>query len=329
MGLSTEQFTDIMRGYDQTRQRNHALHIKRLDEIYTVIPKIKEIDQLMAQHSIAIGKSLLMNMDPALLEELKAQNLALSMEKAELLALHGYSPDYLDPIHTCPACKDTGYVGNEKCTCLKQAIVEQAYQQSKIWERLQEENFNSFSYDYYSNLPKYPNRPTPRQNIIAVVEKCMHFIQTFSTNPGQNILFQGNVGVGKTFLTNCIAKEILDEAHTVIYLTAFQLVEILEQHRFHKSDSLLPYTLDYVLSCDLLIIDDLGTEFTNAFVVSQFFHCINERLIGKKSTIISTNLSLRELQERYSERIMSRIAENYLICNIYADDIRLKKSFSN
>jgi DNA replication protein DnaC len=164
--------------------------------------------------------------------------------------------------------------------------------------------------------------------MISIVEKCMEFIRTFSSNPGQNILFQGNVGVGKTFLTNCIAKELIDEAYTVIYLTSFQLVEILENHRFRRNDNPdITYTVDYILNCDLLIIDDLGTELTNNFVISQLFLCINERLLRKKSTIISTNLSLSQLAETYFERIISRITENYLICNIYGDDIRQKKSF--
>ena len=157
----------------------------------------------------------------------------------------------------------------------------------------------------------------------------MDFIQTFSSNPGQNILFQGNVGVGKTFLTNCIAKELIDEAYTVIYLTSFQLVEILENHRFHRKEEDSLYTMEYILTCDLLIIDDLGTELTNTFVASQLFLCMNERLLRKKSTIISTNLSLSKLTELYSERVVSRITENYLICKIYGDDIRIKKSFAN
>ena len=330
MPLSTWQFEQIMRSYDQTRQRNHALHLKRQDEIYQTIPEIKNIDDTIAEQSIQAGKALLFHKDDQVLKDLKIENLELSMKKIELLVSNGYEPDYLNPIYDCSLCKDTGYVNGEKCRCLKQSIVRQAYQQSNIEKKLQEENFQTFSYEYYDNKPMYPNLPTPRQNIVSIVEKCMDFIQTFSSNPGQNILFQGSVGVGKTFLTNCIAKELIDEAYTVIYLTSFQLVEILENHRFHrKEETQNLYTMDYILNCDLLIIDDLGTELTNAFVASQLFLCINERLLRKKSTIISTNLSLSKLTEAYSERVVSRITENYLICKIYGDDIRIKKSFAN
>lgn len=330
MSLSSWQFEQIMRSYDQTRQRNHALHLKRQEEIYQKIPEIKKIDQKIAVQSIQAGKKMLFKKDKHTLRNLHTENMELSMEKVELLVSHGYDPDYLNPIYDCPLCKDTGYIDNEKCQCLKQAIVRSVYHQSNIHAKLQEENFQTFSYEYYDDTPLYPNLPTPRQNIVSIVEKCMEFIQTFQTNPGQNILFLGNVGVGKTFLTNCIAKELIDESYTVIYLTSFQMVEIFENYRFHRNDrSETEYTVDYILNCDLLIIDDLGTELTNTFVISQLFLCINERLLKKKSTIISTNLSLSELSKTYYERIVSRITESYLICNIYGDDIRQKKVFAN
>jgi DNA replication protein DnaC len=328
MALSTWQFEQIMRSYDQKRQKNHALHLARQQEIYSAIPKIKDIDDQISSGSIKTGRLLLFDGNEQDLAKLREQNLDLSMQKVELLVSHGYEPDYLNPIYDCPDCKDTGYIGDKKCSCLKHAIVHQLYDQSNIYEKLKTENFQTFSYEYYADTPLYPNLPTPRQNMISIVEKCMEFIRTFSSNPGQNILFQGNVGVGKTFLTNCIAKELIDEAYTVIYLTSFQLVEILENHRFRRNDNPdISYTVDYILNCDLLIIDDLGTELTNNFVISQLFLCINERLLRKKSTIISTNLSLSQLAETYFERIISRITENYLICNIYGDDIRQKKSF--
>jgi DNA replication protein DnaC len=329
MSLSTWQFEQIMRSYDQIRQANHALHLARQQEVYQAIPEIRDIDQQIASQSIQTGRKLLFEENQLALHTLREQNMELSMQKVELLVSNGYEPDYLNPIYRCPVCKDTGYVDGNKCTCLKQAIVHQLYDQSNIYEKLKEENFQTFSYEYYDDTPLYPNLPTPRQNMISIVEKCMDFIRTFASNPGQNILFQGNVGVGKTFLTNCIAKELIDEAYTVIYLTSFQLVEILENHRFHRNDHPeATYTVDYILNCDLLIIDDLGTELTNNFVISQLFLCMNERLLKKKSTIISTNLSLSQLAETYFERIISRITENYLICNIYGDDIRQKKSFA-
>lgn len=328
MALPTWQYDELMRTYDQRRQQNQDLHRKRLSEVYEKIPAIKQIDEEITSHSIAIGRRMLFSNDETSLKELRDKNLELSMSKVEYLVENGYTPDYLDPIYTCRDCKDTGYIGDQKCHCLKQAIVKQLYRQSNIYEKLEEENFQTFCYEYYSNQQMYPNRPSPRQNMVSIVERCMDFISSFKSNPGQNILFQGSVGVGKSFLTNCIAKELLDESFTVIYLTAFQLVEIFENHQFHrKNEGESSYSMDYILNCDLLIIDDLGTEMTNSFVASQLFLCLNERLLRKKSVIISTNLSLSQLKDTYSERVISRIVENYLICNIYGEDIRMKKSF--
>ncbi|MCQ2491505.1 MAG: ATP-binding protein [Lachnospiraceae bacterium] len=328
MALPTWQYDELMRAYDQRRQQNQDLHRRRLSEVYAKIPAIKQLDEEISSHSIAIGRKMLFDSDESALKELRDKNLELSMAKVEYLVQNGYAPDYLDPIYTCRACKDTGYIGNKKCSCLKQAIVNQLYKQSNIYEKLIEENFQTFSYEYYSEEQLYPNRPSPRRNIVSIVERCMDFISTFKSNPGQNILFQGSVGVGKSFLTNCIAKELLDESCTVIYLTAFELVEVFENHRFHRSsDGESSYSMDYILNCDLLIIDDLGTEMTNSFVASELFLCLNERLLRKKSVIISTNLSLSQLKDNYTERVISRIAENYLICNIYGEDIRMKKSF--
>ncbi len=329
MAVSTKSYEEIMRGYDQTRQNNHNLHLQRQEEIYEKIPAIKELDDQITSHSIAIGRKLLFDTDESALAALREENLNLSMAKIEHLVQNGYDPDYLSPIYTCPDCKDTGYIGDQRCHCLKQAIVRSLYSQSNIEEMLAQENFQSFSYDYYSDYPMYPNRPTPRQNMVSIVEKCMDFISTFQSNPGQNILFQGSVGVGKTFLTNCIAKELIDEACTVIYLTAFELVEAFEKHRFGRGrEEDHSYSMDYILNCDLLIIDDLGTEMTNSFIASELFLCLNERLLRKKSVIISTNLSLGQLKDAYTERVVSRIAEHYLICNIYGEDIRMKKSFA-
>ena len=151
MPLSTWQFEQIMRSYDQTRQRNHALHLKRQDEIYQTIPEIKNIDDTIAERSIQAGKALLFHKDDQVLKDLKIENLELSMKKVELLVSNGYEPDYLNPIYDCSLCKDTGYVNGEKCRCLKQSIVRQAYQQSNIEKKLQEENFQTFSYEYYDN----------------------------------------------------------------------------------------------------------------------------------------------------------------------------------
>lgn len=325
MSLLPHQYDEIMRHYDRIRLQNRDTQQQRLLEIYGQIPAYKALDEEIASVSIAAGKSRLLGDSKALLQ-LHGKISSLTEDKKRLLHSYGYSPDYLEPIYNCSRCQDTGYIGNDKCQCLKQAIVDYIYSQSAIRDILERENFSTFSYDYYSSRPE-KDRPSPRANMEAVVNLCKNFIQNFDCIDKNNLLFLGNAGVGKTFLSHCIAYELINQGHTVLYLTAFQLFDLLKQHAFQKEGSEPETSMEHLLGCDLLIIDDLGTELNNSFISSQLFLCMNERLLRKKATIISTNLSLRQISQSYSERILSRIMERYQILNIYGEDIRLKKAF--
>lgn len=343
MGLKNFQYNKIIRQYDATQ----LYHKRILDEhykiIYDAIPEIKTIDEEIASQSAAYGKAAVLNNDDSALEELCRINRRLNQKKTDLLITNGYPFDYLTLSYTCKDCKDTGYIDHSvwhedkslrlsqnKCHCFKQAIVDLLYAQSNVKKAIAKENFSTFSYDYYDN--DYVDATigiSPYNNMRSIVTTCKAFIENFDTS-FQNILFYGNAGVGKTFLTNCIAKELLDTAHTVIYLTSFQLFEILEKHKFSKTSENYETEEQFqgILDCDLLIIDDLGTEMNNTFVTSQLYLCINERQLSQRSTIISTNLSLDDLSTHYSERIFSRITSNYTILKLVGDDIRLKKAFT-
>ena len=158
-----------------------------------------------------------------------------------------------------------------------------------------------------------------------VVATCRGFVEKFDTEHG-NLLFTGPTGVGKTFLTNCIAKELIDKYCSVIYLSANDLFEVFSKNRFeYHTEEEMKGMYQYILECDLLIIDDLGTELNNSFTSSQLFYCINERLNSQKSTIISTNLNMNQVADIYSERVLSRISNSYNIIKLFDDDIRLKK----
>ena len=325
MALLPHQYDEIMRHYDRLRLQNRDTEQLRLSEIYSKIPGFKDLDDEIASLSIAAGKARLRGEKDAI-EQLHGQLATLSAQKKELLLAHGYGQDYLDPIFHCNSCQDTGYINGEKCQCLKQAIVDYIYAQSAIRDVLKKENFSTFSYEYYSTRPE-KDRPSPRANMEAVVALCHEFIDHFDCIEKNNLLFLGNAGVGKTFLSHCIAQELIHTGRTVLYLTAFQLFDLLKQHAFQKEGTEPATSMEHLLGCDLLIIDDLGTELNNSFISSQLFLCMNERLLRKKATIISTNLSLRQLSQAYSERILSRIMEHYQILNIYGEDIRLKKAF--
>ncbi len=329
MPLKNSQYDIISREYNSKQYKNKRDFDKRILEIYEKIPEIKEIDEKIASNSVLEAKRILFDEIDSL-DDLNHENKLLSKRKSDLLLLNNYPINFLQPRYHCSDCKDTGYINNKKCHCFKQAIVDFVYSQSNIKSILEKENFNNFSLDYYPKTFIDKNlQISAYDNIKRVVSIVKNFINTFDSSYN-NLLLYGNTGVGKTFLSNCIAKELLDKAYTVIYLTSFQLFDILEKNKFNKwdEDENISEQFDYILDCDLLILDDLGTELNNSFIISQLFLCINERYLRQKSTIISTNLSLANLNEQYTERIFSRISSNYTMLKIFGNDIRLLKVFS-
>ena len=326
MALNNTQYDEIIRQYNAKQIRNQHIVESRIEEVYAKNPRLQEIDDTISSCSVAKAKQLLEG-DASALTELKKQIAELKEEKSALLHSLGYDESYFIPPYDCVDCKDTGYIGNERCHCFKQAAIDLVYTQSNIKTILRVENFEHFSYDYFSEQLIDPASGLSSRAIMQdAVKESHHFIDTFDET-FENLFFYGDTGVGKTFLSNCIAKELLDSGHSVIYFTAFGLFDIFQKNVFEKdSDALLAH--QNIFNCDLLIIDDLGTEMSNSFTTSQFFLCLNERLLRKKSTIISTNLSMNQLAETYSERTFSRVFSNYNMIKLYGDDIRIKKKLN-
>lgn len=324
MGLNAAQYDALMREYDKTRLSHKRDLDKRTEEIYNKIPRIKEINDAISTVSVAGAKRMLLER-AGNASDIKKQIEALSAEKASILRSNGYAEDYLSMRYTCPDCKDTGYTGQTKCHCLNNTIIDLLYQQSGIKDVLKRENFDSFSFSHYDNTKKDPiTGVTALENMHQVVKTCRDFIDNFGTDY-RNLYLYGATGVGKTFLTNCIAKELIDGSNSVIYVSSIRLFEILAGNTFKKNnDNVANELSSNLLDCDLLIIDDLGTELVNSFTASALFNCINERHLRQKPVIISTNLSLAELRANYSERVFSRITSNYTLLKIYGDDLRIK-----
>ena len=323
MALSNAQYDEIMRGYQNRQLHNRHLTQKRLDHIYATIPQLKSINEQIATRSVEAARKKLEDDIPSY-HLLKKEIENLRNEKALILKNNGYDESIFEPVYTCKDCKDTGYVNGNKCNCFKQEIINVVYSQSNIKNILARENFNSFSYEYYSDEDINPTTGlSALETAHRAVSECKHFIADFEHKP-KNLFLYGNTGVGKTFLSNCVAKELLEKGYSVIYFTAFQLFDILSKGVFDRdADAIAAH--QNIFDCDLLIIDDLGTEFANSFTTSQLFLCVNERLLRQKSTIISTNLNLNQTIELYSERTWSRISSNYTLIKLFGDDIRIQK----
>ncbi len=323
MPLSNTQYDAIMRGYDARRMRANQLQKKRFDEVCAKYPKLREIEDDIASLSVRQARRLL-DGDTAALGALKEQLARCRKERSALLAASDIPADYLDVPYTCPACKDRGLIDGKRCHCFVQAEIDLVYTQSNIREILAVENFNALTFDYYSDADVNPaNGMSSLATAKEAVAKCLDFIKNFDVR-FSNLYFYGDTGTGKTFLSNCVAKELLESGHSVIYFTAFQLFDILSRGVFDKEAEAIAAHKN-IFECDLLIIDDLGTEVSNSFTTSQLFLCINERILRKKSTIISTNLGMNQLAGLYSERILSRISSNYTLIKLFGADIRILK----
>lgn len=323
MPLNNSQYDSLIRQYNARQFHNQHIHEKRVAEVYAKAPQLEEIDHKISSTSVSCAHRLFDGDDSAL-DALKSRLAELRTQKADILAHLGYPADYLEPVYTCKDCKDTGYIDNKRCHCFIQSAIDLVYTQSNIKDVLARENFSKFSYDYYSGEQINPATGlSALETAQKAVAECQSFIQNFDSS-FENLFFYGETGVGKTFLSNCVAKELLDSGHSVIYFTSFQLFDIFEKNTFKKESDAMAANQN-IYDCDLLIIDDLGTELSNAFTTSQLFLCLNERMLRRKSTIISTNLNMSELAATYSERTCSRIFSSYTMIKLFGDDIRLKK----
>ena len=322
---------EILRKYEI--KRNNAINDleKRKTELYLKVPRLQELEDTLNKISIKSIRSILVtetDKKDKIVNDLNVEIQNLKKEKISILKSLNLDEDYLKPKYECSLCQDTGYVmtnySNQMCTCLKQELLNIAYNKSNL-NKLDKENFTTFNFNKYSNdvdVNKYNSNVSPRENMKSILKIVKNFIYNFDNPDEKNLLFTGNTGLGKTFLSNCIANEILNINKTVLYQTAPVMLDTILDYRFNKNDGLI---YKEILNVDLLIIDDLGTENAHSMKFTELFNIINSRIISNKKTLISTNLDVNELLKTYDERIFSRLAGNYNICRFFGEDIRLKK----
>lgn len=315
MPLLTSQYDEIMREYEKRREAARHTVEEHKQEVWDIIPEYKQIEEKITDIAMECAANVF-DGDKTSIEKMKSKIEELTARQKELLATFGFPDDYLVPKYSCKDCCDTGYIDGRKCHCLVQESLKILYKQSNIEEVLKRENFDTLSYDYYTDEEK--------QKMEVIIDKCKAFTEDFD-NKYENILLYGNVGVGKTFLTNCIANELIKKGCSVIYFTSIRLFDTLSQSVFSRDDE-EPFDVQKdIFTCDLLIIDDLGTESVNSFVASRLFDVLNERDLRRKSTVISTNLTLEAINDRYTERNFSRIFGNYSVLRPDVSDIRIQK----
>ena len=300
-------------------------------------PDVSKLDEEISKASISYSRSLITasaEERETLLKQLQETMKNLQSKKEELLKSFGITASYFEPEYECKNCNDTGYIiqngKSNMCSCLKQSIFNLEYNKSNIGN-LERENFSTFSFKKYSdevNVEKYHSNVSPRENITNIKYICERFIQNFDNPVERNLLFTGNTGLGKTFLSNCIAYELLKQGKTVLYQTAPVMLDTIIDYRFNKPNA-NSSIIDNLLNVDLLIIDDLGTETINSMKFTELFNIINTRLLNQNhkitKTIISTNLSLNNIFSIYEERLGSRFVGHYNICRFFGDDIRFMR----
>ena len=321
MSLSNAQFDAVMRHYDEIREQKRHEQNARTEEVYGAIPEILHLDDEIAARSMDAAKARIA--DPgADLSGYRSSMQRIAARKKELLLAHGYPEDYLDVHYDCPDCRDSGYIDGVRCKCLQNKINAVLYEQSHLSDLIRTNNFNLMRDDFFQG--------EDLRRFHAAVDICRRFIDTFDTpDRMEGLLFFGSVGSGKSFLSVCTAERILEKGAGVLYFSAVSLFDLMGHAAFRAGEDAVPDTFfDDLGAADLLVIDDLGTELTNAFVSSRLFQLINDRHLMKRATIISTNFDLDELRARYSDRVFSRLMSHYTVCELTGGDVRLMQKHS-
>lgn len=327
MALDSKILAAARRRHEERVQAFQAQREARLKAVYAAVPEAEEIDRaLRALVMEAVNVSLQKGEDPvAAVEQIGARSLALQEKRGRLLEQAGFPRDYTDRDYYCEACRDTGYVGTAPCQCLMELYEEEQNAALSSLFKLGNESFDTFDLSWYDDAPAAGGK-SPRQVMKIVYDFCAAYAERFSEMK-KSLLFSGPTGVGKTFLSACIARAVAGQGFSVVYETAGAVFAAFEADKFQKSEDpdAARAHVRRMLTCDLLIIDDLGTEMTTSFTVSALYEIVNTRLITGKKTIISTNLTKEELQQRYSPQIASRLLGEYEFLRFAGQDIRLKR----
>lgn len=323
MAYDKALLSEILRQMEHTRDQHEAEAEQRRAGLSLKIPRLGEIDrELRATAAKAMRIAFESNNTDADIDKLRCQNLALQEEKRRLLIENGYSPNYLAIEEDCPVCHDTGYAGSKLCACVKRKAAELQKKQLSSLLPVNTEMFETFQLDYYSDQPDSRFHISPRELAMHNLQKCTRFAERFGKNY-ENLLLYGSAGLGKTFLSSCIARRVTERGFSVTYDTAISIFDQYSNMKFRNGDpSSAAQALERFRNTDLLIVDDLGTEMPGAFHTSCLYDLINRRLMRRLPTILNTNLLPAELETRYSPAIASRVLGEFTQLRFIGSDIR-------
>lgn len=326
MGYSREIYRAVEQQLTERRRKAETEAQEHRAAFYRRCPPAEQIEKQLAATAISAARAVLSGKDAReQLTHLKQNNQMLQNRLAELLKSQGYPEDYLEPHYACPDCKDTGYQDGILCSCMKKLLREESYRRLNALTPLSLSTFESFSLDYYSDRPEEEGKKSPRAIMENIYTQCRRYAASFSPS-SPNLILQGGTGLGKTHMSLAIANLVIQKGYGVVYCSVNNIINQLEREHFGRDDGDSSRTLQ---ECDLLILDDLGTEFRSAFSCAEIYNLVNTRLMTQKPTIISTNLTMQELQERYTERFASRIMGNYARFSFCGRDNRLQKLLKN
>ncbi len=304
-------------------RRSEALETsyRRKLEAAAKIPGYAEIEEaLSATGSKIMDAAFTHSLDDVKLNEIRAENEGLRSRKARLLTQHGYEADYTDIHYFCKACSDTGYIGVNMCTCMREELIKAGIESAGLNSLVKTQSFETFSLDFYENHDRIVMESNARQ--------LWRFANGFSAETTDSWLLTGATGLGKTHLSTAVAGVVIRRGFNVIYDTVQDILEVYEEDRFQHGEGVQHQrgrTVEAIQTCDLLIVDDLGSELTNQFTVSCLYNMINTRITRGKPTIINTNLNQAEIRSRYSDRISSRLFGEYKPLLFRGSDIRSQK----
>ncbi len=321
MGYNKEVYTAVKQQMEGRRQSALEEADRRRLELYAALPEIEAIDRelsrtgLMIMEEIAKGKVGLAER----LENIRLDNMDLQAQRDGVLKRAGYPAGYDEPCFHCPLCKDLGFVEQSMCSCMKSALSEEGLKRSGLAHLFESQRFDTFSLDYYR---QDPGTHRLMQNYFDL---CRRYADRFAENNGANLLLCGGTGLGKTHLSTAIAGEVVQKGFDVLYESAPNLLSAFEAERFGRSLTASVADTARYLTCDLLVIDDLGAEMANNFTVGVLYNLLNTRIVARRATVISTNLTPDEIRNRYTDRIASRLFGEYTVMRFEGRDIRLQK----